>query len=321
MVDSIPTTMRAFAIDRFGDPGSLRDLPVPATGLDDVLIRVHAAGVNPIDVKIRDGKKVVAAPLPHILGQDAAGVVVRVGGSVSAYKEGDEVYGAFWLAGAFAEYTNVTLAKAVIAHKPASLDFERAAALPTPALAALAAMRAVNVQPDETLLVVGATGGVGSYAVQLAARNGSNVLVTARKEAEEYVRAIGARDVFDHTREDFVSAVKAAHPNGIDAVVDVVSGRDALDNVSTVLRPGGRLATTVHSADEAAMAKRGIRATNVDVFGTAGSFDELNSLLREPGLTIPVGRTSTFSETAGALAAIASGHTRGKIILTMPVGG
>src|SRR6516164_6050880 len=103
MASPLPETMRAFAIDRFGEPGSLRRLPVPEIGPEDVLVRVRAAGVNPIDLKIRDGQKPVAVSLPHVLGQDAAGVVVRVGDSVNRFQEGDEVYGAFWLAGAFAE--------------------------------------------------------------------------------------------------------------------------------------------------------------------------------------------------------------------------
>lgn len=308
--------MRAYAIEQFGEPGSLREIPVPGTGPGDVLIRIHAAGVNPIDLKIRDGKKQVAAAMPHVLGQDAAGVVVRAG-SATPYKEGDEVYGAFWLAGTFAEYVKVTVPQANIARKPRSLDFSQAAALPTPALAALAAMKAVAPQRGETVLVVGATGGVGSYVVQLAARQGAKVLATARNDTRDYVRRLGAAEVFDHTVGDLVTSVMQAHPEGIDAVVDMVSRPDALERVSLVLRPGGRLATTVHSANEAAFAKRGIRATNVDVFGTSSGLDELNRLIDEQALEIPIESRFALADTAAALAAISSGHTRGKIILTM----
>ncbi|HEY3439665.1 MAG TPA: NADP-dependent oxidoreductase [Paludibaculum sp.] len=317
MTSSLPQTMRAFAIDRFGEPGSLRSVPLPAIGPDDALVRVLAAGVNPIDLKIRDGKKPVAVLLPHVLGQDAAGVVVRVGDSVSRFQEGDAVYGAFWLAGAFAEYVRVSVPKAAIAVKPASLGFDHAAALPTPGLAALAAMHAIQIQRGETLLVVGATGGVGSFVVQLAARQGARVLVTARKESEEYARGLGAAQVFDHTHEDVVSSVKAVCPGGIDAIVDMVSGKDILNHVSTVLKEGGRLATTVHAADESAMGARRIQATNVDVFGSTVGLGELNRVIEEKNLVIPIERKFALADAADALAAIASGHTRGKIILTM----
>ena len=311
--------MQAFAIDRFDEPGSLRDLPVPATGDGDVLVRIHAAGVNPIDLKIRDGKKPASVPFPHVLGQDAAGVIVHVGASVSGFNEGDEVYGAFWLAGAFAQYAKVTVSRAAIARKPASLDFERAAALPTPCLAALAALKAVNVQRGQTLLVVGATGGVGSYVVQLAARQGATVLATARMESRDYIRRLGATEVFDHTHGDLVASVMQAHPERIDAVVDMVSGQDALERLAMVLRPSGRLTTTVHSADEAAFAKRGIHATNVDVFGTSGGgLDELNRLIEERHLEIPIESRFSLSDTTVALATVSSGHTRGKLILTIP---
>ena len=310
--------MRAFAIDNFGDLGSLRELPVPELGPGDILVRVHAAGVNPIDLKIRDGQKPVNVSLPHVLGQDAAGMVVRVGEAVSEFKEGDDVYGAFWLAGTFAEYVKVTVSKSAVSLKPATLDFERAAAVPTAGLAAVAAMKAVDVQIGETLLVVGATGGVGSYVIQLAARRGAIVLVTARPETEAYARSLGASEVFDHLRGDVVASVKNAYPDGIDAVVDVVSGRDALEHIATVLRPGGRLATTVHSADESAMARRGgIRATNLDVFGAAGHLDVLNSAIQESALLVPVERRYALSDTAEALAIIAGGHTRGKLVLTI----
>jgi NADPH:quinone reductase-like Zn-dependent oxidoreductase len=187
----IPATMRAFAIDRFGEPGSLRELPTPTIGAGEMLVRVHAAGVNPIDWKIRDGFKAIEdIRFPLILGQDAAGVVVQVGPQVTRFAVGDEVYGGFWLAGAFAEYVR-TSTSAAVAPKPSRLDFVHAAALPTPALAALTALEALALKEGETILIVGATGGVGSYVVQMAARRGARVVVTARPDAESYIRQLG----------------------------------------------------------------------------------------------------------------------------------
>ena len=314
----IPATMRAFAIDRFGEPGTLRTLPTPEIGADEILVRVHAAGVNPIDEKIRDGFKAIGdMRFPFILGQDAAGVVVRVGPQVTQFAVGDAVYGAFWLVGSFAEYVRVPTMRVAVAQKPATLDFPQAAALPTPALAALMALQAVTVQHGDTLLIVGATGGVGSYAVQMAVRGGVRVIATARPDAEAYVRQLGAADVIDYTQRDLVAAVQAAHPQGIDAVIDVISDRTTLPHIAETLHAGGQLATTIHSADEAALAARGIRATNVDVFGTTGGLDEVTRFIDAGGVTVPLARTFPLDAAADALAAMRAGHRRGKLVLTV----
>jgi NADPH:quinone reductase-like Zn-dependent oxidoreductase len=311
----IPATMRAFAIDRFGEPGSLRELPTPTIGAGEMLVRVHAAGVNPIDWKIRDGFKAIEdIRFPLILSQDAAGVVVQVGPQVTRFAVGDEVYGGFWLAGAFAEYVR-TSTSAAVAPKPSRLYFVHAAALPTPALAALTALEALALKEGETILIVGATGGVGSYVVQMAARRGARVVVTARPDAESYIRQLGAAEVIDYTRSDVVAAVKAAHPEGIETVVDVISDRAALLRMAETLRHGGRMATTVHSADEAALAARGIRATNVDVLGATRGLEEVARLIDTGGVAVPLERTFPLAEAAQALAAIQAGHVRGKIVL------
>lgn len=313
----IPATMRAFAIDRFGEPGTLRELPTSDIGTDEVLVRVHAAGVNPLDLRIRDGSKTVGdMRFPLILGQDAAGVVARVGSDVTQFAVGQDVYGAFWLAGSFAEYVRASRTTA-IAPKPATVDVAHAAALPIPALAALTALETVALKEGEVVLIIGATGGVGSYVVQMAARRGARVIATARPDAEAYMRQLGAAEVLDYTRSDVVSAVKTAHPEGIEAVVDVISDRAALLRMAETLRYGGRLATTVHSADEAALAARGIRATNVGVFGATGGLDAVARVIDAGGITVPIDRIFPLAEAAQALAAIQARHVRGKIVLTV----
>jgi len=317
-IPQIPDTMRAFAIDRFGEPGTLRTLPTPEIGADEILVRVHAAGVNPLDAKSRDGFKAIdEVHFPFILGQDAAGVVVRVGVNVTQFGVGSAVYGAFWLAGSFAEYVRVPMRRAAVAQKPATLDFTKAAALPTPALAALTATRAVTLRDGDTLLIVGATGGVGSYAVQMAAQCGARVIATARPDAEAYVRKLGAAEVIDYTRRDLVATVQAAHPQGIDAVIDVISDRTALPHIAETLRAGGRLATTIHSADEAVLATRGICATNVDVLGTTGGLDDVARFIDAGGVTVPLERTFPLNAAGDALAAMQAGHIRGKLVLTV----
>ncbi len=130
------------------------------------------------------------------------------------------------------------------------------------------------------------------------------------------MRGLGVREVFDRDG-DLVESIKRTYPDGIDAVIDVVSGREALAGISTVLRSGGRLATTIHSADEEAMRARGIHATNVDVFGATSGLDELNGVIEARDLVIPIERSFPLEDASEALAAVASGHTHGKIVLTI----
>ncbi len=314
---SLPKTMHAFAIDRFGDAGALRDLPTPEVGPREMLVRVRAAGVNPLDLKIRDGGKAAGDErFPLILGQDAAGIVDQVGSQVTRFRVGDEVYGAFWLAGTFAEYVRVPL-RAAVAQKPSAIDFTHAAALPTPALAAVAAMRAVALKPHEHLLVVGATGSVGSYVVQMATRLGARVIATAHPDREAYVRKLGATQVIDYTRNAVVTALKGSHPSGIDAVIDLVSDRAALGRMADVLRPGGRLVSSVHGADEEALAARGLSGTNIDVLGSTEGLDEVTRFVDQGGVTIPLERTYPLESAGDALAAVKAGRVRGKIVLTV----
>ena len=309
--------MRAFAIDRIGDVGSLRELPTPDIGPDEMLVRVRAAGVNPFDVKLRDGgKAVVDLHFPFVLGQDAAGTVAKVGKNVTRFAVGQAVYGGLWLAGAFAEYVRVS-PKAAVAHKPTTVDFPHAAALPSPALAAAAALRAVTLQPGETVLIVGATGGVGTYAVQMATRGGASVIATAQADTEAYVRKLGAKEIVDYTRGDITAAVKSTHPAGIDAVIDVVSGGAQLQHIASVLRPGGRLVSSIHAADEAVLSARGLSGANIDVLGATGGLEDITRFVDKDEMRIPLQRTYPLRDAAEALAAVKAGRLRGRIVLTV----
>src|SRR5918998_1846472 len=220
--------MRAIAEDEFGGPVTLMNLPIPEIGADEVLIRVRAAGVNPFDWKVADGvlKDEKQHRFPLIPGFDAAGVVERVGASVTRFSEGDEVYG--YLSkpvvgeGTYAEY--VVVPAAIVAKKPEAVGFAEAAALPMPGLTAMELVDAVDIRNEETVVVVGATGGVGAYAVQLASRRGARVIATARQANEAFARELGAAETVDHTRGDLLNAVRMTHPGGIEAIIDVVGG-------------------------------------------------------------------------------------------------
>lgn len=316
MSAAIPKTMRAFVIERFGEPGEIREVRVPTIGEGDLQVRVHAAGVNPLDLKIRAGAKARSdVRFPFILGQDAAGVVVQTGGAVSSFGVGAAVFGAFWMAGSFAEYVRVPALRVAVSQKPCKIDFTSAAAVPTPALAAITAVKAVDLRCAQKILIVGATGGVGGFAVQMASKLNAHVIATARPDAASQMRKLGAAETIDYSNVDLVAAIRAAHPDGVDAIVDVVSDRDKLLLLCGALRRDGRLVSTIHSADTEVLAQRGIRATNVDIFGTTGCLPEVGRLIDDDGVTVPIHDVLPLERAADALARLQAGHTRGKIVL------
>lgn len=314
--------MRAIVVDEFGGSAHLEDVPVPEPANGEVLIRVGAAGVNPFDWKVADGmlKDQVEHTFPMILGFDAAGTVERVGEGVEAFSEGDEVYGQLFKvplgAGTYAEY--VTAPVSAIAPKPSSVGFEEASALPTPGLTAMALMDATDPKEGETVLVVGATGGVGSYAVQIAVRRGARVIATARPENDEFARSLGAQETVDHTSGDVVEAVLASHPEGVDAVIDTVSDAEALGHLASgLLGDGGRLATTQYAADVDGLAARGVKATNVAASPNKEKLQEITRMVDAGELAVSLGKVVPLVEATAALEESRTGHVRGKMALTV----
>ena len=311
--------MRAIAEERFGGPISLMDLPAPEIGRGEVLIRVRAAGVNPFDWQVADGALGGERKhrFPLILGFDAAGVVERIGAEVTGLAEGDEIYGYLFKpvvgGGAYAEY--VSAPASIVAKKPESVGFAEAAALPTPGLTAMDLVDAADPGEGETALVVGATGGVGSYAVQLVARRGARVIATARSVNEAFARELGAAETIDHTREDLVGSVLVAHPDGIEAVVDVVSDREALGRIAGLVKWGGRIASSVYAADAESLARRGIEATNVGARPDARRLAELARLVDAGELSVRLERAFPLERAPEALEASRTGHVRGKLVL------
>ena len=311
--------MRAIAKEDFGEPIALMDLPAPEIEVGEVLIRVQAAGVNPFDWKVADGalKDEMEHRFPLIPGFDAAGVVERVGANVTELAQGDDVYGYLFKpvvgGGTYAEY--VSAPANIVAKKPETVGFAEAAAIPTPGLTAMDLVDAVGPGEGETVLVVGATGGVGSYAVQLAARRGAHVIATARRANEAFVRKLGAAETLDHTREDLVGSVLVAHPDGIEAIIDVVSAPDLLSRMARLLKKGGRLASSVYAADTESLAERGIDATNVGMQPDARRLDELSWRVDAGEISVSLEHTFPLERAPEALEEIRTGHVRGKIVL------
>ncbi len=311
--------MRAIAEDQFGGPIRLMEVPTPKIRANEVLIRVHAAGVNPFDWKVADGelRDKMEHRFPLILGFDVAGVVERVGREVTDLAAGDEVYG--YLSkpvigeGTYAEFVNAPAT--AVAKKPGALGYAESAALPMPGLTALNLVDAVNLKEGEIVLILGATGGVGSYAIQLAARRGARVIATARRGNEAFVRELGATETIDHSKGGLVEVVQAAYPNGIDAVIDLVSDREALSRIAGLLRQGGRLASSVYAVDMEELAERGIEATNIGIQPDAWRLEELRRMVDGGELSVRLEHTFPLEDALAALEESRTRHVRGKIVL------
>ncbi len=314
--------MRAIQIDGFDAPLKVREIATPAPKAGEVLLRVRAAGVNAADWRLWHGayKSVQEHRFPITLGFDMAGVVERPGERVEIYRGGEEVYGSLWkpilLDGTFADYV-VSPAGSFFGPKPASLDFREAAAVPMSALTALVALDALRPRTSETLLVVGATGAVGSFVTQLAARQGVEVIATSRRSDVEYVRGMGAAETVDYTVGDYVEVLRAKHPRGIDTILDMVSSAADLRRIAGLLHKGGRVATTLFAADPADYRARGIEATNINTPHGPDLLERLRKLIDSEHLRIPMARTYPLEQAAAALDLGEKGHPSGRIVLTV----
>jgi NADPH:quinone reductase-like Zn-dependent oxidoreductase len=233
----------------------MEDVEIPSPAGSEVLVRISAAGINPVDWKIREGYLANVAPVrfPLTLGQDFAGTVAVVGSGVTAGVDaGDEVYG--FAHGAYAEYASAS--PHMIASKPRTVDTTTAAALPTPGVTALHTVTAVEPQPGQRILIHGAAGAVGSIATQLILRKGAQVIANASSRDASYLAGIGVQQVIDHWTERFEDKVR-----DVDAVLDFVGG-DTLARSYEVVRRGGLIVTILGPIDQTRADRRGIRVEN-----------------------------------------------------------
>ncbi|NUT50586.1 MAG: NADP-dependent oxidoreductase [Saccharothrix sp.] len=300
--------MKAVVLSRFGGPEELRldDVERPEPGPGQVRVRVRAAGVNPFDVKVRSGamEAVFRTQLPTVLGLELAGVVDAVGRDASGAEVGDEVLG--WAdTGAYAEYALV----GKFARKPEGLSWARAAALPVAIETTDRVLGLLDVRPGETLLVHGATGGVGTMAVQLAVAAGLRVIGTAGPDNQEHLAALGATPTT--YGPGLVDRVRALAPDGVDAVFDV-AGRGALPD-SIELRGGTDRIVTI--ADDTA-AERGVVFSSGPQQRSAERLAELAGKAARDELVITVAAAFPLADAAEAHRVSAAGHVRGKLVLT-----
>jgi NADPH:quinone reductase-like Zn-dependent oxidoreductase len=315
MAQQSPPSMMAWRVHAFGPPDVMKfdRIPRPDPGRDEVLVKVEAAGVGPWDGWIRAGKSALPQPLPLTLGSDLAGDVVAVGPGVSRPRVGDQVYGVTnpEFLGAYAEYA--VASATMVASKPSSLDYIEAASVPVVAVTARQALfDHARLTTGQTVVIHGAAGNVGAYAVQLARRAGLHTIATAAAADAAFVRDLGADRVIDYKTEPFEDSVK-----GVDAVVDLVGG-DTQRRSFQVLRRGGKLISLVSEPDQGLARRLGVEAAFFLVKVTTEGLAEIASLIDEGKLRTRVGAVLPFAE-ARQTHLMLEGlrpHPKGKIVLS-----
>jgi NADPH:quinone reductase-like Zn-dependent oxidoreductase len=332
--------MKAFILDRYGSADRVRagDVPEPELREDDVLVQIHAAGVNQLDSKIRSGEFKLILPyrLPLILGHDLAGVVMRVGSRVRRFKPGDEVYArpADGRIGAFAEF--IAIKEGDVAIKPRALTMEEAASIPLVGLTAWQALiERANLQKGQKVLIHAGSGGVGTFAIQLAKHVGATVATTTSTDNVDLVRSLGADIVIDYKKEDFPNVLR-----DYDVVLQSLD-KVTLEKSLGVLKPGGQL-ISISGPPDAAFARSigaswvvrtiigvlsyGIRAkakrhqAHYSFLFMRANGDQLTKItaLIDEGIIRPVvDRVFSFASTKEAMAYVEGGRAKGKVVVSL----
>ena len=313
--------MKAVLLTGFGGGDVLEaaEVPVPVPGPDQLLVRIRAAAVNPVDYQTRRGDYRDELALPAVIGSDLSGVVEAVGENVGDFAKGDEVYAqprTFEGHGGYAQYTVIDAA--IAARKPAGISHEEAACIPCAGGTAWECLVVRGkLRPGETVLIHAAAGGVGSYAVQIARAAGARVFATCSPRGAGFVRAIGVDRLIDYTREDYAEVIRAETDGGVDLVLDTIGG-DAIARSGEVLRPFGRLATIVDIPDPQSLLPLWDRNATVHFVFSPPSREKLDAL----GALVERGKVRSYVDSVVPLSQVAAAHERlerggvqGKIVL------
>jgi NADPH:quinone reductase-like Zn-dependent oxidoreductase len=302
--------MRAVTVSGFGAAPEVTDRPAPEPGRGEVLVRLTAAGLNPFDWKVIDGA-IKDASFPLIIGTDGAGTVERVGADVTGFQPGDAVFGQFSKArqgrGSYAEMA--VASHNAIAAAPRTVALSEAAAVPTAGMTALNLVD--HIGDAGRLLIVGATGGVGTFVTQIASARGITVVATASEEKADLMRALGAAEIVDHTAGPIADQVEPQ----VDAVIDLISDTERLRDVLPAVRAGGIILSPVFAVPEEGLP--GVEAAN---FSSAASSELLERLAREIDsghVRVVIGDTVTLSQAPEALARSRAGRARGKTVIVI----
>ncbi|MGI5329486.1 NADP-dependent oxidoreductase [Actinomadura nitritigenes] len=315
--------MRAIGIEHFGETPALKEVPVPEPG-GEVRVAIEAASTNPLDLAIASGALAALGEyrFPLTLGMDGAGTVTAVGGGVTEFGVGDRVFGQFWSrplrSGTFAEVAVVQAAPAfgALARIPDGLPSDAAAALPTAGMTALGAIDAMRVPEGGTLVILGATGGVGTFAVQAAAARGIRVIATASAEVAGEVRELGATGIIERGTEPIDLALRRLAPDGVDAILDAVGDRSLTSSVAGAVQDGGALLLVAFGVDKKLLADERIRAADYRLDRKPERLAELTRLATAGTIRPVIGAMLSLEEAPRALTGgVEPAGMRGKVIL------
>jgi NADPH:quinone reductase len=313
--------VRAVAVSEYGGSPVVTELPKPQPGPDQVLIKVQAASMNPMDRNIANGgfRQSMPAVFPMVLGADVAGVVEAVGDRATRFAPGDQVFGQLFVAplgasGTYAQHVAVS-EDAPLAPVPDGLDPTVAASLPTAGATGLDIVETLQPLEGKTVLIVGAGGGVGSFATQFAANAGAHVIANTHSSAADRMRAYGAAETVDRAVVPIAEAVRAAHPDGIDVLIDVASRAEAFAELAKLVRSGGAALSAIGAADPEALAAARVTGVNYVVNVSSELLGRVADAVVAGRIVPPPITDIRLDDAPAALAR--NRHADGKTVITM----
>jgi NADPH:quinone reductase len=315
--------MRAVIVNEYGGSPHVEDLPSPEVHPGQDLIKVLAAGMNPGDRQIAAGSwdSIMPAAFPMVLGADVVGTVEEVGEGSERFSVGDEVFGQLLIPplGSFGTYAEYVAAPdgAPLARVPAGVDPAVAAAVPTPAMTGLGIVESLAPLSGKTVLVVGAAGGVGSFATQFAVQAGARVIANVRAANDERMRSYGVTETIDHTAAPLPQQVEQMHPDGIDVLIDVASDPEAFAALAELVREGGTALTTRYVANVDDLEARGITAFNFAVPSSAELMQRVADALASGRIVVPPITRISLDETPAVFAGETGGALHGKTVIVV----
>jgi NADPH2:quinone reductase len=314
--------MRAVTVSRFGESPVVTQVTTPSAGPGQVLIRLSAAGVNPMDAKLASGEwRPAPAVFPMVLGVDGAGVVEAAGEGTTRFVPGDEVFGQLFLppigaSGTYAEFVAVT-AEAPLARVPDGVDLVVAAAVPTAGLTGLSLVDLVEPLDDQVVLIIGAAGGVGAFATQFAVDAGATVVANINAGAQDRMRSYGVKETIIHSKESVKDALRQSHPGGVDVLIDLVSEAKSFASNATFVRPGGTAITTQYVADLEALQASGIRGVNFALRATSDLLESVGKALIDRKIAAPPITRISLDDVPGMFRPQAQSHANGKTVIVL----
>jgi NADPH:quinone reductase len=314
--------VRAVTVNRFGEAPVVAEVTTPSAGPGQILIRLWAAGMNPMDARLASGEwRPAPAVFPMVLGVDGAGVVEAAGEGTTRFVPGDEVFGQLFIppigaSGTYAEYVAVT-AEAPLARVPDGVDLVVAAAVPTAGLSGLSLVELVEPLDDQVVLIIGAAGGVGTFVTQFAVNAGARVIANIDAGAEDRIRSYGVKETILRSEASVKDAVRQSHPDGVDVLIDLVSDGKAFASNAAFVRPGGTAITTQYVADLEALQASGIRGVNFALRPTSDLLERIGNALTGGTIAAPPITRISLDDVPGLFRPQAQSHANGKTVIVL----